>query len=275
MATSSRRERSSAANFWIAAVFIGSFTLLGSSRAQAAGEPAEDFLKRLRAAKYYDTAILYLDRLDKYPGVDPKLTEAIPLEKAQTLIEAAVDTRSNKDREKFFADATTSLTAFLKNEAHPRSAEARAQLGKLQMVRATQLLVGEPDDQQKKQARESYLAAAKTFDEIIADLREKLEGLKGANAKKDPSLRERYQFEFLQAKVNAGDTRKLAAKTFDNPAKEGKAILEEAQKQFEELADKYSGYVPGRRSFHASWSNSRIARTKQESARTLLGDVGP
>ena len=51
-----------ALSLWMA----GSFC----SVAVAEGEPAEDFLKRLRAAGYYDTALAYLDRLDQYPGVE-------------------------------------------------------------------------------------------------------------------------------------------------------------------------------------------------------------
>ena len=60
--------------------------LIGSSQLTSnAGEPAADFLKRLRAAGYYDTAIDYLGRLDQYPGVESTILDAIPLEKAANL----------------------------------------------------------------------------------------------------------------------------------------------------------------------------------------------
>ncbi len=85
----------------------------------AAGEPAEEFLKRLRAAKYFDTAITYLDRLDQYPGIDPNLTSAIPLEKAQTYIGAAFASRNADARDEFFASAETQLGEFLKQSSHP------------------------------------------------------------------------------------------------------------------------------------------------------------
>ncbi len=64
-----------------------------------------------------------------------------------------------------------SLTAFLGAGDHPRLPEARLQLGKLQMVRATQYMTGDLDDSKRTQARESYLAAAKTFDAMVTELR--------------------------------------------------------------------------------------------------------
>ncbi len=218
--------------------------------ASADGEPAAGFLKRLRAARYFDTTITYLDRLNQYPGVDPELIKAIGLEKAQTYIEAAVASRSAKDRDKFFVLAEQSLNSFLKAGDHPRIPEARSQLGKLQMVRATQYLLGEADDAKRKQARESYLAAAKTFDAIVADLKEKLTEMRGKD--KDPkqeaanaALRDQYQFEYLQAQLNAADVRKLAAKTYPDPAKDGKQLLDESREQFTALTEKYSRYVQG------------------------------
>ena len=89
-------------------------------QAVSAGEPAEEFLKRLRAARYFDTAILYLDRLDQYPGIDPELTKAIALEKAQTYIDAAGSSRSGDARDNFLKQAEEQLSEFLKQSSHPR-----------------------------------------------------------------------------------------------------------------------------------------------------------
>lgn len=221
-----------------------------ATSAFAAGEPAEEFLKQLRAAKYFDTAIMYLDRLDQFPGVDPDLTSAIPLEKAQTYISAAFATRNPDARDKFFASAEEQLGVFLQQGTHKRLSEARLQLGWIQMVRAAQLISGEPDDSKRKLARESYLAASKTFDLIVESLRSQLKEMQGAkiDAKKDPeraALRDQYRGEFLQALMNSAESRKLAAKTFNDPRTEGKALLEVALKKFTELSENYDTYVQG------------------------------
>ncbi|WP_419189320.1 tetratricopeptide repeat protein [Stieleria marina] len=218
--------------------------------ARADGEPAEDFLKRLRAARYFDTAIAYLNRLDQYPGVDPELMSAVSLEKAQTFIDAAVASRSNQEREQFLDDAETSLSEFLQKANHPRASEAQIQLGKLQLFRGNQSLMGEVDAEKSEQARKHYLASVKTFDAIIENLKAKLAEMKGQkidpdNEPEKASLRDTYRFEYLQAQVSAGETRVLAAKTFDDPPKQAKPILDEALKRFTEMADKYANYSQG------------------------------
>lgn len=235
------------------ACMIGLCLLLSlglAGRATANGEPAEAFVKQLRNAGYFDSVITYLDRADSLPGVAPSFLAAIPLERAQTYIESALNTRNPENRDKAFSDAEKALEAFLKGGSHPRQSEARLQLGKLQMIRAAQLLAGEPLDTERRQARESYLAAAKTFDLIVNDLRAKLEEMRGQkiDAQADPeaaSRRDQYRFEFLQSQLNAADAIKLAAKTFNNPVTEGKSQLEDAANRFLELNKKYSSYTPG------------------------------
>lgn len=223
---------------------------LGATGRASADEPAADFLKRLRAAKYFDVAIMYLDRIDQYPGVDTDLKKAIALEKAQTYIDAAIASRNPKTRDGLFVQAEEHLSSFLKQGTNPRISEARLQLGKLQMVRAAQLMSGQPDNAKRGDARKSYLAAAATFDKIVNDLREKLKGMQGAKINKDKepekvALRDQYRGEFLQGKLNAGESRKLAARTYSDPAKEGKELLDKALADFTELSEKYDSYVQG------------------------------
>ncbi len=201
----------------------------GESGVAEAAEPAEEFLKRLRAAKYFDTAIDYLDRLDQYPGIGPDLTNAIALEKAQTYIDAAGSSRSGDARDEFLRQAEQQLSDFLKQSSHPRVPEARLQLGKLQMVRAMQLLSGDPNDTKRAEARESFLAAAATFDMIVDQLRTTLKEMQGAriDADKDPeqaALRDQYRGDFLQALASAGEARHLAARTFKDPGHRGQGI---------------------------------------------------
>ncbi|MFK8112697.1 MAG: hypothetical protein AB8B91_10855 [Rubripirellula sp.] len=217
---------------------------------QAQGEPAPEFLKRLRAAKYFDTAIEYLDRLDQYPGVDPGLISSVSFEKGQTYIDAAVAARNPDKRDEYFELAEQDLRSFLAEGTHPRQSEARLLLGKLQVIRATQLMAGKPTDEKRAKARSSYLAAAKTFDEIVDALREKLKDLKGANidAQANPeqaAMRDQYRGDFLEAMKNGAEARQFAAETYQDPAKDGKELLEAALATFTDLSEKYDTYVRG------------------------------
>ena len=233
--------------FMIAAVLVLSGINVSPS---LAGEPAADFLKRLRAAGYFDTAITYLDRLDQYPGVDSNLLDASPLEKAQTFIDAAGATRNAENRDELLRKAENELADFLKQESHPRVPEARMQLGRLQMVRGMQLMATKPDDEKRTQARKSFVAAAGTFDLIVAQLRESLKAMQGAkiDVEQNPdqaALRDRYRGEFLQALSSSGDARLEAALTFQDPSKDGKSLLDEALASYMDLSEKYDSYVQG------------------------------
>ena len=233
--------------FMIATVLV----LFGSSQERInAAEPAADFLKRLRAAGYFDTAITYLDRLDQYSGVDQSMLDAVSLEKAQTFLDAAGGTRNAEMRDEMLLNAETELTEFLKQSSHPRVPEARMQLGRLQMVRGMQLMALETDDDKRTRARESFVAAAATFDLIVEQLREKLKEMQGAKIDVDQNpeqavLRDRYRGEFLLALSSSGDARFEAAKTFSDPEKDGKEMLEEALATYMTLTEKYDSYVQG------------------------------
>ncbi|TWU07853.1 hypothetical protein [Stieleria varia] len=234
----------------VAAIVVAILLTAMARPAVADGEPAADFVKQLRAAGYFDTAIAYLERLDKYPGVDPDFKAATELEKAQTYIDAAVSSRRAADRDTFFLDAEKSLSKFISGPSNPRQSEARLMLGKLQMIRAAQLLSGDADNAKRDEARNSYTAASKTFNEIIDDLKTKIEDMRkeAIDARKEPKkakLREQYQADYLQAKLNAAESLMLAAKTYDKPGTDAKAILEDALERFAELNKKYSRYPIG------------------------------
>ena len=212
-----------------------------------AGEPANNFVKQLRAAQYFDTALTYLDRIGEYPGVPDEFLKAIPLEKAQTHIDLAINSRNSDRRNENFRLAEAEITEFLKLKDHSRLSEARLKLGKLQLVRATQLMGSEPDDKTRAEAAKSYLGAAKTFDAIVEDLRGKLKELATAKSP-DTALkarRDRYRGEFLQAMNSAAESRRLAAGTYPDPVKDGKELLEQALKSFTELSESYGRYAQG------------------------------
>lgn len=218
--------------------------------AMAAGEPAGEFVKRLRNAGYFDTALRYLERLDEFPGVDPSFRQAIALERAQVAIDAALAARKPADRDSRFVQAEGELSEFLRNDAHPRVSEARSLLGTIRMARGQQLMMGDPDSRTREAARESYLAAAETFDSITDRLREELKQMQGAriDAEKEPekaALRDRYRNEFLNAQLQGGNARYRAAMTLSDPRQEGQELLEKAAAQFTDLSEEYGKYVPG------------------------------
>lgn len=220
-----------------------------------AGEPAQDFLTRLRSAGYFDTAITYLDRIDRYPGVDDSFKQSVGLEKAMTFLDAARTTRSVTTRESYLDDAASSLEKFISASPHPRQSEARLKLGSLQLFRAAQALGDpedsvEPTDAERAEARKLYQAASRTFDEIVASLKTKLVEIQGAklDPKKDAAkiaLRDQYRAEYLQGLTLTGQAKFEAAMTFKDPGRQAKKELEAALATFVDLSEKYDDLPPG------------------------------
>ena len=258
----------------VVSMAIGWALVPGDVRAE--GEPAEKFLEQLRAIGYYELAIEYLDRLDQTPGVDQEMLAAIPLEKAQTYIDQAIASRRLKARDEAFGKAIELLENFVSSQtSHPRAAEANAQLGKLQMVRGAQAMSGEVDEASRRKARDLYIAAAETFDSSIVDLRQKLEQMQGAriDPARDPEkaqLRDQYRFEYLVAQLNAGEARLSAAETYDDPAKEGKSLLEAAVQQFTDLSEKYDNRPQGAMALFSRGKIEQLLGKKDEAISSYL-----
>jgi len=249
-----------------------------SRPAATAEEPARKFLESLRQAGYFDMAVIYLDRLDRYPSVDRELLDAADLERAQVFVDAALAATKAADQEESFRSAEEQLKKFVSEKpGHPRTSEARLQLGRLQMVRAAQLVAADPTDSQRKEAREVYLDAAKTFTAIADQLRETLRAMRGQkiDAQKEPekvARRDQDRFAFLQAQLSIGEAKLLAAETYADPAADGKTLLDEAETQFADLVDKYGDYVQGALA-NVSLGKTRQAQGDFQSAKTSFMEM--
>lgn len=214
-------------------------------------EPAEMFLKQLRANRYFDMALIYLDRIEKGAPAPAEIRSALDLERAQTFLEIAGTTRVPAVRDENFLKAEASLRSFVeKQKEHPRVAEARMQLGKLLLTRGVVLIEGKDlDDAKRTAARGSFDAAASVFDQIVEDLRAKLKEMQGNKIDSSDSaalaLRERYRGEFLGANLLGGDVRERAADTFPKESPERNKRYDAALAKYKELAEKYSSLLPG------------------------------
>jgi len=216
-------------------------------------EPAARFLEQMRSAGYFDLALRYLERIEKYPGVSPEFLAAVELERAQTLIAAATQSRVLAQRDQYYADAGKALGSFLESQPqHPRRAEAQLQLGNLQFVRGKELmeLGGQPNVLRRARALEAYSGAAATFNKIVQDLKELLLSMQGQkiDAAKEPeklALRDRYRSEYLQALLAGGDAMKRAGDTFADDGPERTKWYDDALARFSELEDKYNDTLAG------------------------------
>ena len=111
-----------------------------------AEERALDFLGKLREARYFDTAIDYLDMMNDSPLAPASFKEVLPYERAVTLLEQA---RSNRDlilREKQLDAAYQALKQFQAERSdHPLLFDARRESAKVVVDRARLKIERPPD----------------------------------------------------------------------------------------------------------------------------------
>lgn len=238
---------------WLSIAFLAGAIIPYTEIRSQAEEPAQKFVEQLRSQGFHDLAIRYLERIDEFPGVNAAFKDALQLELAQVKLEAGQKSRVIDQRDAYYSEASDALQTFIRDQpSSPRRAEARLQLGNLQLLRGAQLmeLGGEPDDARRQKAKAAFLGAAQTFSEIVADLRSVLEGMQGQkiDATKEPekiALRDRYRSEYLQALLLGGDATKRAADTFVDATPERQQLYADALNRFVELRDKHDDTLAG------------------------------
>jgi hypothetical protein len=103
----------------------------------SAAEPHNAFLDGLRARKYYDTAIEYLEIVEKDPQTPAEFKVTILYEKAVTLQAAALASRTLDDQRKKLTQAEAYLKQFVSQSPdHPLAATANSQSAKLLLNKA-------------------------------------------------------------------------------------------------------------------------------------------
>ena len=112
-------------------VLLNALLLLTIPSPGQAEEPAERFLNALRSAGYYDIALEYLTEIESSSSLTPEFKEALPFEKANTLIKSVTTLRDTKEWERRLDDAqglleqaaTIAVTPELKSKARSYQGE--------------------------------------------------------------------------------------------------------------------------------------------------------
>lgn len=141
-----------------------------------------DFVRDLRARRYTDLALEYLERLKKN-NATPELLQELPLELAKTRLEAAADEADSGKRLAIYEQARGEIDAFLKaNDKHARAGEARLDIAQVAVLRGkTQLSRALIQDNLEARvaegvkAREMLVEAGNRLKEVAANIDAKLQ----------------------------------------------------------------------------------------------------
>ncbi len=127
---------------WTAMVTLTA-TCLAACLGSAAGadEPAAEFMAELRRSGYLEQALLYLDRAVESPLISEDFRQTIALERGLTLIQLSRTHCDPRLRTSRLDEAKSAFDEFLQAQAaHPRSLEARTELGNVLVERANIVL---------------------------------------------------------------------------------------------------------------------------------------
>jgi hypothetical protein len=95
-----------------------------------------DFVEGLRARRYYDTAVLYLDQMENDPTVPDEVRQVIPFERGVTLLQSARNLGPEARREPLDRALAQFESFTQKNPEHPLAAQANTEQAKILLENA-------------------------------------------------------------------------------------------------------------------------------------------
>lgn len=220
--------------------------LSGGVQAQA-DEPITEFIEGLRQRRYFDTALEYIEQLEKRTDIPAEIRDTISLERGITYRAMGTVSRIPEDREQALGQAELALKEFTSRHGnHPRAAYANFELGQLLLERARSLTwdaespsnadrKGELQQQARALIDQAKAIYQKAHDQY--DAKHKSYPTFIDKAEKPDLYAERLQVftKYLSAWFNLARCTYERGQTFDMGTKERNETLVRASTQFEAI----------------------------------------
>ena len=242
----------------VSGVAVASAVLFGATSIRAADRNA-DFSAALRKRGWDDTAVEYLDWVEKSPLMTAEFRKELPYQRALSLAAQGRSSRSQADRDRLLAKAAADFEAFAKGQPATEAAlDALRQSANLYAEQALSLLSAAkklPDQaaaQQKdaqRNARESFAKAINVTQQIVDACTKELATLPKATAiqadaeakaRRDLLRNRHVEARFLLARLAFEQ-----AATYESKSDEHSKALEAASIQFGELVEEYRDSLVG------------------------------
>ncbi len=217
-----------------------------------AAEPVDKFLSALRAGKYYDETLAYLDELATSQLASEEVRTRLDYERGVTLLAAAGEPGDPQIRGKQLEQATAALERFAKEHAqHPLAGSARNQLGSVLIERGRQLLSAADEPQREAasaeargmydKARAEFVSAEKTLAQQLAAMPKLIPPSQSDQiAQKQRLSGELAHTRLMQANLDFETARTFSASSADPaPSAKAKKHYEAAAKAYAALHDAY------------------------------------
>lgn len=233
----------------------------------SAEEPAEKFLNALREAGYHDVALEYLTEIESNQNLTPEFREALPFEKANTLIKSVATLRDAKEWERRLDDAQGLLEQAASNAVTPElKSKSRSYQGELlylrarsytnQITRDAERLTASERNKLATQARTQLNKAVTAFEEAKTLLAEVLKGFQVDP--NDPRFSESrlrsLRKKFTNIRIKSPKIVEELADTYPESDPQYKVLLKKAIDGYTEIWNKYRSYDAG---YYARYYSAR------------------
>ncbi|HEX6961545.1 MAG TPA: hypothetical protein VF175_06735 [Lacipirellula sp.] len=214
-----------------------------------------DFVEQLRERGWDDTAIDYLQWVEKSPLMTPEFGEKLPYQRAMSRAAQGRQTRNLSEREKLLSGAAAEFASFAKDQPKSRLAlDALRQAATLYAEQAMATLAAAEQlpaqataqlAEANKKARDAFAKAASAAQQIVSACNKELAAMpKAAAIQGDEQAKQRrddLRNRLVEARFLAARLAFEQAGAHEPKSKEHTAALEDASKQFGELVDEYRG----------------------------------
>ncbi|MCA8995992.1 MAG: hypothetical protein KDA80_03380, partial [Planctomycetaceae bacterium] len=236
--------------------FLIALAVILANAAAMAEEPVLEFVEGLRQRRYYDMALLYLDRIEKSDGISDGVRQVLNYERAQTLLQSAKELTNLDAQRKQLDAAQAAFEDFVKaNPNHELAGRANTARGRILLEKArVDIWDGEKPsnegsrDKFYQEARKSIATARKIFEEAEKQHEAAWKAFPTyipEEEKQQRAARDEAESLFMEAQLDLAQCSYWEAQTYPQGAKERKDILTRAAEEFEQIHQRFRSQIGG------------------------------
>jgi hypothetical protein len=232
---------------------LGLWLIPANSRAD---EPYLEFLEGLRHRGYYDTALEYLEEIERDAQVPADVKQVLPYERGQILLDGAKNLTGSKAQREQLDAAQAAFEAFVKGAPnHPLAGRANTERARILMEKA-RVDIWDAEDPANREGRGEFQKNAR---QLIAQARQIFDT---AFKQHDAAFREfplvipeeererrrqrdEAEQRYLRGKLDLTECTYWEAQTYDIGSEQRKEILKKASEEFSAIHEEHRSQIAG------------------------------
>ncbi len=232
---------------------LGLWLIPANSRAD---EPYLEFLEGLRNRGYYDTALEYLEEIERDAQLPADVKQVLPYERGQVLLDGAKNLTGSKAQRDQLDAAQAAFEAFVKGAPnHPLAGRANTERARILMEKA-RVDIWDAEDPANREGRGEFQKNARQLIEQARQIFDTAFKQHDAAFREFPLVipeeerqrrRERDEAEqrYLRGKLDLTECTYWEAQTYDIGSAQRKEMLKKASEEFSAIHEEHRSQIAG------------------------------